>query len=78
MAATRTSNLPVPKTPYMKGMDAFVAGEPADTNPYKRGEAKTRSSSGWNQKRVEFFDGYFDARIRHRFGPIFRKYGITW
>ena len=72
MPTTTTNEVAMmPTSPYEQGQAAFIAGEPADSNPYPAG-------TGDNGQRTWFFHGFYDARIGKRLGPIFQTYGIEW
>jgi|GEM_PF-3705027 len=61
------------KEPYYQGMVAHTSGQPADSNPYDSRKQKNHSAF-----RLQWFDGFYDARIRERLGPVFRKHNLTW
>jgi len=60
---------------YEAGHRAFVEGRGEDANSHRVGVG---TSGGFNMKRAEWFDGFYDARITRRLGPIFAKYDESW
>ena len=52
-----------------RGALAYLAGK--KENPYKRRNTSSRDY-------VEWWEGYWEQRIRSRLGKIFEKHGIEW
>lgn len=53
---------------YAEGAAAYRRGAPAEENPY---DLKT-------QRRIDWFDGYYEQRIDVTCGDILRAYGESW
>lgn len=55
----------------LEGAAAYTRGVQSDHNPYP-------SSDGLGELRISWFDGWYDARIARKLGPIFERNKMTW
>lgn len=57
---------------YLEGVAAFRRGDDEDACPYPR------MREGYFDRRVAWFNGYFDERTGTRLAKAFQYYGIQW